>query len=469
LDVARRSQICAWPFASGLNNAGEVIGFARAGIPPGVTVLRLQQGKWRRNCGAWADEYNWVDRKSAHCTWAVGQVLKRSMSPVFIDSGAYSVIGEMEKGRDAPKMRQEEWDIVLVNYVALALSQGTPGLLWPVLPDEIGSQAGTFRQIKRYLPEITDILRAKVNAIAVMHSGRLSRVDYASKVADTLHTDKFVLGFPVVGGRTTPEELAETIDRLDIRPLGVHLLGISPQSRDWWRFVKALAELPRGMSVSCDAVMHRPLLKRTEFYGPLTRQQDEVRHVIEDTVRSQRRFKDPLLRPDFQIRSELAIPSLWLSKSERAKIIEAAIAEGLVQRAPYKRADVKDYNRYAGDPDWAEDEFRRVYAKWYHQHKLFSFYEHPTEALLTWVGPDWQHEPMASWMAGKLQEAYLRTLGDHTSALRKEQAIRRHFTGQKPNRLLRPNEALSVEPACFALPRMGQMELVAPAPLALSA
>jgi len=452
------AEICVWPFASGLNNAGEVIGFTRAGLPPGLTVWRLEKGSWRRSCAAWPDDWDWVDKKAAHCMWAAGQVLKMGDVPIFYDSGAYSVIKEWEKGEKANKLGKHEWEVVLSNYMALAQSQRKPRTLWPVLPDEIGSQPGTFKQLKRFGAEIRDLLRAKVSAIGVLHKGKLSLPDCAYKMAETLGTDKFVVAFPVVGGRTTPEEVAAAIDRMPIKPLGYHLLGISPGSDQWPMSSRALADAPRTMTLSTDAALVRGLVMRKRYLGPLTKEQDEVDVIIESTVRHQRKFKDPLLRPNLSIRHELVQPDLWLAKGDRERIIEAAIDEGLVQRRPYKTMKDTSVTVEAGEeppppntPEWWED--------WHWRQMLSTFYAAPSAALPLWVGPNWKKEPMASWLAGRLQEAYLRTLRTHTTALRKEQAIRRHITGKKPNRLLRPDESLPVRPACFVVPRLAQMEL----------
>jgi hypothetical protein len=389
--------------------------------------------------------------------WAAGQVLKLGTVPVFYDSGAYSVIKEWKKGKAGKPLGAKEWEVVLSNYMALAESQRQPRTLWPVLPDEIGSQAGTFKQLKRFAPALRDLLATKVAAIGVLHKGRLSLADFAYRMAEELGTDKYVVGFPVVGGRTTPEEIAETIDRLDIKPLGIHLLGISPGSDQWYRYSQALADAPRGMTLSTDAALVRGLVMRKRYIGPLTQEQDDVDAIIETTVRKQRRFKDPLLRPNFSIRHELAQPHLWLTKKERERIIRAAIDEGLVEGQPFK--SMKDFSQmYDADeapPPRSEDDM----AQWAARHKLWIFYTSPTLALPLWTGPNWNHEPMASWLAGQLQETYLRTLRDHTTALRKEQAIRRHFTGMRPSRLLRVDETRPVRPACFMVPRLAQMEL----------
>lgn len=452
------AEICVWPFASGLNNAGEVIGFTRAGLPPGLTVWRLEKGAWRRSCAAWPDDWNWVDKSAAHCMWAAGQVLKMGDVPIFYDSGAYSVIKEWDKGKKGKKLGQHEWEVVLSNYMALAQTQRKPRTLWPVLPDEIGSQPGTFKQLKRFSAEIRDLLRAKVSAIGVLHKGKLSLADCAYKMAETLGTDKFVAAFPVVGGRTTPEEVAEAIDRMPIKPLGYHLLGISPGSDQWPSYSRALADAPRSMTLSTDAALVRGLVMRKRYLGPLTKEQDDVDVIIEATIRHQRKFKDPLLRPNLSIRHELAQPDMWLAKGDRERIIEAAIDEGLVERRPYKTMKDTAVRVAPGEtrPEYGEPEW---WADWRWRHMLWTFYTAPTAALSLWVGPNWKNEPMASWMAAQLQQAYLRTIRTHTTALRKEQAIRRHFTGQKPNRLLRPEESIPVKPACFTVPRLAQMEL----------
>ena len=446
-------QICVWPFASGLNNAGEVIGFTRAGIPPGITIWSLAKGAWRRRCAAWPEEYDWVDRSAAHCAWAAAQVLKMGTVPVFADSGAYSVIKEWKKGEEAPKLSRDQWDVVMANYMALALGQRSRGTLWPVLPDEIGSQAGTMKQLRRYRPEIDDLLRARVTPIAVVHHGRRSLPDYASDIADALGTEKLVLAFPVAKGRTTPNQVRRAIEGLEFEPLGIHLLGISPQSARWHLYLRALADVPRRWTISTDAAMHRALFMRARHLGPLTKEQDDVAGIIEETVRRQRKFRDPLLRPNLSIRHELAEPTWWLGKAEREAIIADAISDGIVADAPKGLpVDVVDER----PAEWDDLQWRMAH---WDQFKLGLFRFDPSAALPFWVGRNWELEPAASWMATRLQEVYLRTLKLHTTALRKEQAIRRHYTGQRPRRLLRPGESIAVEPACFPVPRLAQMEL----------
>lgn len=441
-------ELCVWPFASGLNNAGEVIGFWRAGIPPGVTVFRYNQGRWLHSCAAWPESWDWIDRRAAHCLWAAGQVLRQGGVPVFADSGAYSVIKEVSRGREASALSREHWEVVLANYAGLAAVQRTPGDLWTVLPDVIGSQAETLAQLRRFAGEVRRLLDAQVTPIVVLHHGRRSLARFATDLADTVGTQDLVLGFPVAQGRTSPQQVAETLRDLEITPRGIHLLGIGPKSPRWTSYLRALADVAPAWTVSSDAVAHRALLGRTARHGPLTQEQDEVARLIESTVRSKKPFQDPILRPNFSLREELSHPHLWLSKDERDKILAAAVDDGIVgERVTLSLLDslgASDASEFARSAD---------------RHKMLVFRADPTTALPLWVGFRWEREPTATWMARKLADAYLRTLRVHTTALRKEQAIRRYFTGHRPTRLLLPAEALAVRQVCFTVPSGLQLDL----------
>jgi hypothetical protein len=435
--VVSARNVCVWTFASGLSNAGEVLGFTRSGIPPGITIWSLSKGSWHKKCAAWPEGWDWVDRKGAFCLRSAGWVAGSGI-PVFMDSGAYA-----ESKEGAPALTDDQWEVVLTNYIAVAEAyEGTAARsLWLAFPDEVGSQAGTLRRLRKWQGALRDLIKLGVNPIVVLHAGgSRTRTQFADEVAKILGTRDLVLGFPVAQRRTTPQELTETLSRLRWRPKGVHLLGISPKSADWHAYLAALVDLPEELVVSSDAVMHRPLLKRTGPVGALTVEQ----------------------RPDFRLGAELRQPDWWLPKAERRQIVREAMDAGLIPRVALGAEPESEYQE---DQDPAD---------WYAKNLVWTFQFSPTTALINWAGivpapfskggpAKWKSE-RGRWLKERLEQAYWELLERHTTALRKEQAIRRYYTGQRPNRLLRPNEVVRVAQACYPVSPLGQMELL-PSPL----
>lgn len=457
-----------WTFASGLNAPGEITGYFRAGLAPGVTIWRLNRPRngppqWGFGCANWPDDPGWRQAQSSVCLWALGQVLKAG-SPVFVDSGALS-----ERAPDAPALGPRELDVVMGVIEGLASSPNIDGSqIWAVLPDVVGDQEGTLHRLRLYRSVIRRLaLDYGVRCVVVLHKGRRSQAAFASQVAEMLGLEDLVLGFPVVGRRTRPEEIVATYRALEWKPEGLHLLGISPRSRDWGAYAEALSRLPSDLVLSSDAVMHRSwaLLRRGKKsirdVGELTYQYDEVYHLlwthyarsrlarerdrVDDEGRAVETFHDPWLRSHgFYFAAEMVNPSQWLSKRGRAEIWRRALAEGMDPVSLYP-AVLEVPRNTAVEGSW-QDHFK------------LAWMTDPSSAMRAWIGPEQENREAALWLIRQLEEQYVRDFDRHIAAMKKDQGIRRWFTERFPDRLLWPDEIDPVEPYCFTA-GVGQLRL----------
>lgn len=312
-----------WAFASGSNSPGKIVGVARAGIPPGVALLRWE-GAWKWDCSA--DEH--ATPAAASCWLALRRVATELRIPVFVDTGAFA---EMKAARPIPPAM---WRRILDQQLAIARELGPLAVL--VMPDKVGDQEATLRRLRRYRKQVRAILKTGARAIVVMQGGPRTDAEFAADVARTLGSRAWIVGFPTVRAKRDPEEIASALRSFPWRPSGAHLLGIGPSARLWPEYVGALRALPPGAWASSDAVLHRRLVGRahTDVSGrvraarPLTAQQDVARAQLREEAWGS--AFDPLVGEMLDPTEQLPDPSPWLSRAAASEIARDGRRRGVL-------------------------------------------------------------------------------------------------------------------------------------------
>lgn len=117
-------------FASGANQEPEIRGFARLGIPVGVSVNHLNDA-------------------------AVAALIELGQ-PVMIDSGAFSEVLFTENGpRTIAPIDETEWSRRLSISIRLASALGNFAVV--LAPDKVGDQQETLTRLARYRSELASL------------------------------------------------------------------------------------------------------------------------------------------------------------------------------------------------------------------------------------------------------------------------------------------------------------------------
>lgn len=315
-----------WAFASGSNAPGEMVGFARAGIPPGVAMLR------------WRNGYHWLCGESEAqgepymCWITLREVARQLKSPVFVDSGAFS-----EFGRDElipPRM----WRAMLADQLELARQVGPLAVI--VLPDKVADQNGTLRRLRTYRDEVNAILDAGARGIVALQPGRRSDAEMAESVAKVLGRRDWIVGFPTTQrARRDPAEIRDALANFPWTPTGVHLLGLSPAAPDWDLYMWSLGPLSAATWASSDTVMQRRLLGRehadaegrTYPLKPLTEQEDIARaQLLEEAWTG---VSDPLVGAQLDPTEQLPYPGGWMTRGTATRIARDGRLAGMLTGA----------------------------------------------------------------------------------------------------------------------------------------
>lgn len=290
------------------------MGFARAGIPPGVSMLRNDSGQWKWMCGT-NDDATWAARK---CWTALANVAAAIRIPVFIDTGAFSELGAAS--RIPPRM----WKSMLEQQIELAHAIGSLAVI--VLPDKVGDQPETMRRLETYADQVNELLDAGARGVAVLQMGSRSPAKTAQRIADILGRYDWILGFPVRARGVEPEHIRRCLEEISWVPKGAHLLGIGPANQRWGEYVGALSPLEASAWASSDAVVIKRLVQREKVLGPLTREQDVARVAIEEEAWSS--LWDPLVGELIDPTEQLDWPTGWLPQSAAAAIARMGRSEG---------------------------------------------------------------------------------------------------------------------------------------------
>jgi hypothetical protein len=347
-----------WAFASGANAAGDMVGFARAGVPPGVAMLREDRGQWKWLCGS-APEATPAPRR---CWDTLQRVALEVGIPVFVDTGAYA---ELSASTPIPPRL---WEQMLDAQFELARRLGPLAVI--VLPDKVGDQATTLRRLRRYSDQVGEILDAGARGVGVLHRGRRSPAEFAEAVAEALGRYDWLVGFPTVRAKWEPHEIRQALDEISWQPPGVHLLGIGPANPRWGEYTSALAPLPASAWASSDAVVLKRFVKREAALGPLTREQDVARAAIQEEAWGA--LWDPLVEELVDPTEQVPYPSAWLPLTRAQSIAREGRKAGWLtaQEARVFAADPTAGRRLVLERDepgpewWLDQEIERAW--WEH-------------------------------------------------------------------------------------------------------
>src|ERR1035441_551977 len=116
-------------YASGVNEAREIAGFALAGVPVGASASNLRE--------------------------AAVRTILRSEGPVFLDSGAFSEVRfspQTQRMEIVNRITPREWRRRLAIYLRVAQTLGNR--LSVVAPDCVGDQDETLKRLALYRPEL---------------------------------------------------------------------------------------------------------------------------------------------------------------------------------------------------------------------------------------------------------------------------------------------------------------------------
>ncbi len=239
-------------FASGTNHEGEIIGMMRAGYHVGVAVPEIN--------------------KAAINTL---KSLSGSMA-VFVDSGAFSEVGFGERGPYiAERITPEEWIKRLAIYAMLSEALGDR--LFVVAPDCVAHQRETLDRLERYA-EFVQYLSIRSNVIVPVQKGELSMSEFWKRELEILGDGNWIAGIPMKKDATTVAELEAFVRDTDINR--IHLLGLGPDSKVFGAAIAAIRKHRPACTITCDSVLLRRLVGRTNGRGggprALTQRRDEL-------------------------------------------------------------------------------------------------------------------------------------------------------------------------------------------------
>ena len=279
-------------FASGVNNANEIQGFARLGIPVGVSVKHLNE-------------------EAIDALVASGQ-------PVMVDSGAFSEIGLDTNGvRTVKPIGDAEWKRRLALYLRLARALGEQASF--VAPDKVGDQHETLLRLARYRAELTAIAATGAAILLPLQVGELPhRVFFDA--ARNITGLQLVPAMPMRKAATSSDALLSFLEK--VKPRHIHLLGIGIENRRAKRLIRAIRFIAPAIFISMDSNRLRAVVGKGR---PLTQMESTLREApvegIFATVES--RVLD-LNGEVLDYTDFIALPSEWATPEQLEEIAQAA-------------------------------------------------------------------------------------------------------------------------------------------------
>lgn len=209
-------------YASGVLSPSIFEGYRRAGAP--VCIAASEMGKPA------------LERALAYAD-AGGEIL--------VDSGAFI-------WKDQPN--QMPWLRVISHYKALAAVATGP--LTFILPDQVGSQAGSLKALAKYGPAIQEAI-GDHPALLPLQVGPHSPGEYVRLASELLSRPVDGLAVPSHAAAFPPQQLRQLAGLPESIPRRIHFLGISRNSRGLRERILYLQEAWQDCEVSCDACLHR--------------------------------------------------------------------------------------------------------------------------------------------------------------------------------------------------------------------
>ncbi len=294
-------------FASGANRVAEILGFAKVGIPVGVSVRELNEE-------------------------AISTLIETG-NPVLIDSGAFSEVVFSEAGPQIVSMITDpEWRRRLAVYLRLARGLHEKALL--VAPDRVGDQRVTLERLARYRAELAEIAATGAQLLIPLQVGELSHAEFHRTAIDVAGVT-LLPALPMKKAATSAAEIAEFV--ADIQPSRLHLLGMGAENAKSTRLIRLIRLYSPNTQISMDSNRIRAVTgKSRRMTSTEARLRAEEVESIYGDVQSESLALTGII---LDYTDEIARPSGWATDTHLIKI--AALA-GL---------DTAETNELLNDPD----------------------------------------------------------------------------------------------------------------------
>ena len=278
-------------FASGANRECEIRGFARLGIPVGVSVNHLNES-------------------------AIAALIELNQ-PVLVDSGAFSEVVFTSTGTHTVRPIDEtEWKSRLGLYLQLAAALGKRAMF--VAPDMVGDQRETLSRLGRYRTQLAAIAATGAAILLPLQVGALSHDEFL-EAARNITGAPLTPAMPMRKAATTAEALLSYVERT--RPRHIHLLGIGIENRRTDKLIRALRYVSPATSISMDSNRLRAVVGKNR---PLTQLEAEFRSLPAESLYGA--VESPILRLNGEVLDYtdlIAFPSLWATPEQLTAIAGA--------------------------------------------------------------------------------------------------------------------------------------------------
>jgi hypothetical protein len=278
-------------FASGANRECEIRGFARLGIPVGVSVNQLNQG-------------------------AVEALIELNQ-PVLVDSGAFSEVSFTSTGTHTVKPIDEaEWESRLALYLQLASALGKRAMF--VAPDKVGDQRETLSRLGRYRAHLAAVAATGAVILLPLQVGALSHDEFLD-AAQNVTGLQMTPAMPMRKAATTAEALLSFVGKA--KPRHIHLLGIGMENRRTEKLIRALRYVSPTTSISMDSNRLRAVVGKNR---PLTQLETTLRSTAAESLYGA--VESPILRLNGEVLDYtdlIAFPSLWATPEQLTAIAGA--------------------------------------------------------------------------------------------------------------------------------------------------
>ena len=247
-------------FASGVNAAGEVDGFAASGRHLGITANQLRKGLLE----------------------AI-EACVHPMLEVFVDSGAFS---EVKFNKAAGRLvvvkpiTDASWDARFAVYERVARAHGRRARV--VAPDLVGDQDATLARLVKYAARVATIAALGAQVIVPGQKGKLPMSEMYATACQILGLrQQAIAGIPMKKDATSIADLQELVASLPWFGARIHLLGLGPESKRYAEVIAAIKAIRPNADISSDSVTVRRLVGRKNGRGggprAITKYQDEAR------------------------------------------------------------------------------------------------------------------------------------------------------------------------------------------------
>ncbi len=171
----------------------------------------------------------------------------------------------------------DEWLRRLGAYSRLADALGRH--VYCVAPDCVAHQPETLDRLRLYAEQVRQLAEKRAQIIVPVQKGALSMAAAWTASLEILGAGEWIAGVPMKKDATKLEELVAFVR--EARPERLHLLGLGPSSPAFRETLDAVRRASPGIEITCDSVLLRRLVGRTNGPGggprAVTAAQDEAR------------------------------------------------------------------------------------------------------------------------------------------------------------------------------------------------